>query len=149
MCDITEKSIREKMESLSRKIERFQNALNAAVRERDALATTLEVFQPAKPKRTSRRMVLDIAHDELHGRTLEEALIFIAERNDGILPSTQARELLMAAGVLRGNQTGNALWLALDRSERFTRESKGRYRLVDELDEAPSLQPVVMRAVGA
>ena len=49
MCDITEKSIREKMESLSRKIERLQNALDAATRERDALATTLEVFQPAQP----------------------------------------------------------------------------------------------------
>ena len=91
-------------------------------------------------------MSLDILPDELRGSPLEDALIFIAERNDGILPSTPARELLVEAGVLRGNQTGNALWLALDRSDRFTRESKGRYRLVDEPDETRGPAPKI-RAV--
>ena len=146
MCDITEKLIREKMESLTRKIERLQIALEAATRERDALATTLDVFQSTQPKRTHRSMALDISPEELRGKPLEDALIFIAERNDGIVPSTPARELLVEAGVLRGNQTGNALWLPLDRSERFARKSKGRYRLVDEPDEMPSSAPKI-RAV--
>ena len=140
MCDINEKLIREKMESLSRTIERLQKTVDDAQRKRDALALTLQVFQPAPPKRTSRTAALDISADELRGRPLEEALIFIAERNDGVLPSTPAREVLIEAGVLRGLQTGNALWLALDRSERFTRESKGRYRLLDEV-------PQVLRAI--
>ena len=96
-----------------------------------------------------RAIHLDISPDELRGKPLEDALIFIAERNDGILPSTAARELLVEAGALRGNQTGNALWLALDRSERFARESKGRYRLVDEPDKMSGPAPFPIRAVEA
>ena len=149
MCDITEKSIREKMESLAKKIERLQALLEAATRERDALSMTLAIFQPPPPKSVQRKMSLDVSPDELRGKALNDALIIIAERNDGVLPSTPAREMLVEAGVLRGSQTGNALWLALDRSKRFTRESKGRYRLVDDPDEMPGSEPVPIRAVGA
>ena len=96
---------------------------------------TLELFQPPAPKRVRRQTALDISPDDLRGKSLDDALIFIAERNAGVLPSTAARELLVDAGVLVGSQVGNTLWNALDRSERFERESKGRYRLVDDLHD--------------
>ena len=133
MPDISADTIRAKVESLARKIERLHDALTTAQQEHAALLLTLGLFQPAAPKRTRRQTALDISLDELRGKSLDDALIYIAERNAGVLPSTAARGLLVEAGVLTGSQVGNALWNALDRSERFERESKGRYRLVDDL----------------
>ena len=136
MPDISADTIRAKVESLARKIERLQDALTTAQQEHAALLLTLGLFQPPAPKRTRRQTALDISPDDLRGKSLDDALILIAERNAGVLPSTAARELLVDAGVLVGLQVGNTLWNALDRSERFVRESKGRYRLVDDADEA-------------
>ena len=45
----------------------------------------------------------------------------------------------IAAGVLTGSNPGNTLWNALDQSERFEREAKGRYRLVDHDHETVRL----------
>ena len=58
--------------------------------------------------------MLDISLDELRGKSLDDALIYIAERNAGVLPSSAARGLLVEAGVLTGSQVGNALWNVLD-----------------------------------
>ena len=84
-----------------------------------------------------RTTTLNVSTDELRDKSLDEALVYIAERNEGVVPSTAAREVLIAAGVLKGSQVGNRLWAALDRSERFEREAKGRYRLVTEEGDVP------------
>lgn len=142
MPDITMDTIRKEIEVLERKAGRLRSALRDTERRRDALALTLEHFRPPEAKRARRRgAVLDISPDDLRGKTLEDALIYIAERNDGTLASTAARPVLVDAGVLRGSQVGNALWSALDRSERFEREAKGRYRLVDDHEPVPRAVP--------
>ncbi len=133
MPDITMESIRSEIESLNRKVDRLRAALSDTERRRDALMLTLEHFEPGSPKRR-RQVALDINSDELRGMHPEDAAVLIAERNGGVLVSTYAREALVEAGVLTGSQTSNALWTILDRSERFVREAKGRYRLVDDAD---------------
>ena len=142
MCDINAGSILEKMESLSRKIERIKANLEAAQREHDALGTTMSIFTPAEPKRSKRHLDLDITADTLRGKSLDDALMIIAEHNNGVVPSTPARELLVEAGVLQGNYARNTLWAALDRSDRFERESKGRYRLVDDDESVDKILPM-------
>ena len=136
MPDISADKIRAKIDSLALKIERCRDALVTAEREHAALVLTLELFEPPAPKRSRRPVALDISPDDLRGKPLHDALIDIARRNGGVLPSTAARELLVAAGVLTGSKAGNTLWNALDQSDRFAREAKGRYRLVDDAFEA-------------
>ena len=137
MPDITAHSIQHEIDTLTRKVDRIRATLEDTVRRRDALALTLQHFEPSPPSRHRRATTLDIEPTELQGKSLDEALIYIAERNDGIVQSTGARHLLTEAGLLTGSQVGNRLWSALDHSERFMRESKGRYRLLDDPLEAP------------
>ena len=133
MPDITLPAIQSEIDSLTRKIDRLRATLKDAEQRQGALALTIQHFQePATPSRRRRSTTIDIEPTELQGKTLDEALIYIAERNDGIVQSTGARHLLTEAGLLTGSQVGNRLWSALDHSERFTRESKGRYRLLED-----------------
>ena len=143
MPDITEMTIRDEIEALNRKIERLRGSLADAEQRRDALALTLEHFQPPAVKRTRRQADIDVSPDELRGKAIGEALLLIANRGGGILRSTVARELLVEAGVIRGTQAGNALWTALDRSKNFVREAKGRYRLLNAVAERPSLRALI------
>ena len=132
MPDITMNSIQKEIDALTRKIDRLCATLKNAERSRDALKLTLEHFQPEQKQKRRRTVALDVSSDELRDKSLDEALIYIARRNDGVVPSTAAREVLIEAGVLKGSQVGNRLWAALDRSELFEREAKGQYRLVEE-----------------
>ncbi len=134
MPDITKVSIQSEIKSLNRKADRLRLSLSDTERRRDALVLTLEHFEPELAK-SRRQMSVDIDIDELRGMRIEDAVVRIAERNNGALISTYAREALVEAGVLTGSQTSNALWTILDRSERFVREAKGRYRLVDDTDD--------------
>ena len=133
MPDITMHALQAEIDTLKRKVDRLRATLEDAEQRRDALALTLHHFQePSPPTKRRRATTLDVEPAELQGRTLAEALIYIAEQNDGIVPSTAARQVLTDAGVLTGSQIGNRLWAALDSSDRFVRESKGRYRLLSD-----------------
>lgn len=135
MPDITANSIQSEIDTLTRKVDRIRATLKDAERRRDALTLTLQHFQePSASAKPRRGTTLDVEPDELHGKTLDEALIYIAEQNDGMLSSTAARQVLTEARLLTGNQMGNRLWSALDRSDRFERETKGRYRLLPDPD---------------
>ena len=137
MPDITMKAIQKEIDALARRIDRLRATLENDERHRDALQLTLEHFQPAQKQKRRRATTLIVSPDELRDKSLDEALVYIAERNEGVVPSTAAREVLIAAGVLTGSQLGNRLWAALDRSERFEREAKGRYRLVTKEGDVP------------
>ena len=137
MPDITMKAIQNEIDALTRRMDRLRATLENAELRRDALQLTLEHFQPAQKQKRRRATTLDVSPDELRDKSIDEALVYIAERNKGVVPSTAARKVLVEAGVLKGRQVGNQLWAALDRSERFEREEKGRYRLVTEEEDVP------------
>ena len=136
MPDITMKAIQNEIDALTQRMDKLRATLENAELHRDALQLTLEHFQPAQKQKRRRTTTFDVSPDELRDKSIDEALVYIAERNKGVVPSTAARKVLIEAGVLKGRQVGNQLWAALDRSERFEREERGRYRLVTE-EEVP------------
>ena len=136
MPDITMHAIQAEIDTLTRKADRLRSTLDGVEQRRNALQLTLQHFQEPPPtKKRKRPVTLDVESSELQGKTLEEALIYIAEHNDEIVPSTAAREVLIDAGILKGTQIGHTLWAALGNSERFTREARGRYRLLPDPDD--------------
>ena len=76
-----------------------------------------------------------VGMDELRGTSLKEALVVLAERNNGELNVYQARPLLVGAGLLRGEprSISSRLHDALMSSKRFEQAGeRGRWRLVSE-----------------
>ena len=86
--------------------------------------------------------------------TLDETITNAAEtilcHLEGMLAAGESipQPIVGGSWLLPGTQIGNMLWAALDRSERFTREAKGCYRLLDDPDEIPGPAPFPIRAVG-
>ena len=128
---LTIESVKSDIESLNGKIERLTAQLEKAKSQRDALETVIELYVEAPKRRSKFTRDLDIDPVDLRGFEPERALIHIAERNEGELSSTGARELLERAGVLSGPKTKNDLWNILQSSESFEKVGRGRYRLVD------------------
>ena len=138
--DFNLKSVQQEIATLDKRIARLQAKLDAAKRDRDALLRTVKYFSPAPLPKKSRHAALNVDPDEIRGKDLEQALLFIAEHNDGVIVSNQVRPVLVEAGQLRGqpNTTSHALCTWLTESPRFERTGVGRYRLVDDNDEEPA-----------
>ena len=70
--------------------------------------------------------------EDLYGLSLIDAAILIAERNDGDLPFTKTRRLMIAADLISANGAGSTrLYTCLSKSQRFERTAtKGHYRLL-------------------
>lgn len=70
----------------------------------------------------------------LSSKSLEDALVYLAEKNRGILNSYQARPVLVEAGLLKGSPgtTSSRLYDTLSSSQYFEPlgDKKGRWRLV-------------------
>ncbi len=136
MVDIPDAApIQKAITELDSKIARLETRLSETRKQREALVGTLDYFFPKKSSPKAKRPVPHVTNpDVLRGKTLDEALLLIAEMNDGIVASTSARESLMEAGVLRGTQATASATLcdALSTSRLFRRESKGRYSLVED-----------------
>ena len=80
----------------------------------------------------------------LSSKSLEDALVHLAEKNSGILNSYQARPVLVEAGLLKGSPgaTSSRLYDALSSSQYFEplEGKKGRWRLVTHnIDDDGSL----------
>lgn len=124
--------IRKAIVDLDGKIARLKARLAETQKQREALSGTLDYFYPKKTAQKRSALQIVVNPDELRSKTLDQALLHIAELNDGTVVSTSAREALMEAGILRGNQAtaSAALCDALSSSDQFRRESKGRYVLI-------------------
>ena len=136
--ELTMESVTDAIQALDKQIERWESRLADARRKRDALKLTADYFSPATATTLRRRRSgLNVDPDAVRGMDLEQALLFIAEHNNGIVINSEARPILVEAGVLRGKQStvSHTLCRALAESPRFSRETNGRYRLVDESDE--------------
>ena len=135
MPELSTHSAREEIDRLNRRIERLRTALDKTEQTRDAMLKTVEYFSENNVKPRRRRVQININIEELRGKRIEEALIYIAERSGGEVRSGHVRPLLADAGILRGTQISHALSSALRMSDRFESVSRGLYRLIGELEE--------------
>ena len=130
MHEITEQKIQNEIKGLQDKADRLKLTLSEIEHAIESLMGTLQHFNP-EPKRYARKQpALNVNIEELAGKNLEEALIYIAESNKDQLNSRAVRPLLIEAGVLRGNQTSHTLWSHISESDRFEQIARGIYRLV-------------------
>ena len=131
MPDFNRETVQEELVTLEAKIGRLENQLAEARAKRDTLKGTIEYFNPT-PKRAPKRMAnLGVEPDELHGMDLEDALVYVAERNNNVVTSGTVRPMLVDAGVLTGKQIHHKLSSTLRMSDRFENEQRGRYRLIE------------------
>ena len=141
MKPLNMESIKLDIDSLNKKIERLESSLKVAKLHRDALVLVVDRFTEMPKRPVRRNENLSIAPEKLKGMKLEEALVYIAENaenNGGILNSTASRELLEEAGVLTGSQRGHTLWNALQSSDRFEKVGRGKYKLIDNIEDESS-----------
>ena len=137
MEEMTMETARSKLESLNKKVDRAQTNLQDLIKKRDSLKVTIELFTgtPVRRSRNSKTVDLGVEPEELRDMHIREAVVYIAEQNEGILLSTPARKLLEDAGILNGRQNGHALWNAIQESERFDKVGRGKYQLkVNDVD---------------
>ncbi len=147
MRDVSADEFKSTLDKLDHQISRLKTALAAAEAKRDAVRLACEVFDPKPAKRSRRKAPLSIDPDALRGMGLDDALVYIADHNGGVIHSTPAREALVEAGVLKGNNTKQILWEKLSGSERFEQVARGKYRLLDE-NQAINWAPVGRRLQG-
>ena len=125
--------------SLAAKVERLTRSLGEAKRQYDAIVTSLELLDPLPSARRGQPASIGVSVDELSGKNLKDALLYIAEKSDGILRVTQARRLLVEAEIVRPGQSGsnrvNAILGEMHRQFQRIPDRKGRYRLIDDESE--------------
>ena len=131
MTDINKTAILNEIVSLKKKRDRLNVSLQDTTSLLDHLQKTLEHFIPHSNKRAPKVEALRIEPNTLRGKGLTEALVYLAEQNDGIVKNYAVRPLLVDAGILRGDRPEHALSLALRNSERFESVSRGVFKMVD------------------
>lgn len=67
------------------------------------------------------------------GKSIRAALVVVAKYNDGIVRITEAKPLLVGAGIVKGKHAWGAIYTTLSRSPEFEKvaEEKGTFRLVE------------------
>lgn len=69
---------------------------------------------------------------ELHGKTHLGALEYIASKNNNIVKVTDAKRLMIQAGLIKNAKNAlSMLYTVIARSEKFERINPGEYKLVD------------------
>ena len=133
MPDITRESIQCEIESLQKKASRLRSQLEEVEQATSALEMTLSHFEPKPKKRVVSQEEILVTAEELAGQSLDEALVYIAKRNDGVINSRSVRPLLKDAGLLNGTQISHRLWSKLSDSDSFEQIGRGKYRLIREM----------------
>ena len=83
MTEINMESILKEIVCLEKKRDRLSAALHEVTSMLDHLQKTVEHFSPKPKKRAPTVAVLNIDPDTLRGKTLAEALVYLAKQNDG------------------------------------------------------------------
>lgn len=129
------------------KREELRAVLDGAQADLDALDRIEAMLLKESPSLAASE-VLGVQPDEIRGLSVLDAAILIAERNDGVLQSTPARELMEIAEVIDPKRKAKSgiLYNQLSNSERFESIGRGEYRLV--LEERPEFSPDVLVPVS-
>ena len=125
----------------------IENQLHALIQKKEKLSTQLEtldadiaacqrVLNLVSPKGQKLNSAIHVTADQLRGKELEDALIYIAEKHHGLVNTYHTRPILIDAGVLKGDseETSRHLNNALRKSKCFERADKngrrGNWRLI-------------------
>ena len=136
MNDINKVSIAHELERLKKKRDRLKTSLHEVISLIDHLEKTVEHFNPKPKTRTRKVENLKIDPDTLKGKTLANALVYLAEQNNGVIKNYVVRPILVEAGILRGKHPEHMLSVALRNSEQFEPVSRGQFKLIEE-DASP------------
>ena len=125
----------EKMEAHKKELEEVlahvHHAIAATESALERVNRTVRAVREISPTEFTEQSLLKLLSSF---RALDEALVFLAEHNDGYLNSYDARPLLVDAGFLKGSPStvSTRLHEALEKSERFeSLNRRGRWSLVD------------------
>ena len=76
---------------------------------------------------------------EFGGKTQLQALIHIAEQNNGVVEAGKAKRLLLTAGLIKNpKNAANIIFNVINRSEKFKRRSPGIYELIGYQNKSES-----------
>ena len=110
-------------------------------RKRDAIQVSMaEVKQQSATDDYGFETDSDAIFDKQQSKSLEEALIKIAEEHNGVFNTYDHKKQLIDTRLLRGEPqaVGHKLYQTLDGSERFEKNGeKGRWRLISYKEEIP------------
>ncbi|MCI0529554.1 MAG: hypothetical protein L0Y56_19100 [Nitrospira sp.] len=108
--------LKAKQDKLLKRIEQIEHELCS-------VETTLGLLRPAGTTESG------ITPEEIVDLKPIDALVVVAQRDGGRLKSTQARSLLVEAGVIKGQNASSIIYNTIERSERFQKIKRGEYRL--------------------
>ena len=97
-----------------------------------ALERTLALFDANGGGEKGRKFAVAPEEIRAHAKTHREALRYIGEHTNGTLHYTEARDLLIASGLTKGQASNVAsqVYRLLSKSPEWEKVSEGRFRLV-------------------
>jgi hypothetical protein len=114
----------------------YQSRLAEIDREIEAVSITLRLLR--EPTISNPKIATTSTHiptSELMGKTARAALIIYARHNGGIVRISEAKPILMGAGVVKGKHAWGVIYTTLARSPEFQKvaEEKGTFRYLENL----------------
>ena len=97
-----------------------------------ALERTLALFDESSAMEEERKPSVSPEEIRAHAKTHREALRYIGEHTDGTLHYAEARDLLIAAGLTKGDakNVASQVYRLLSKSPEWEKVSEGRFKLV-------------------
>ena len=117
------------IDKLNNRIEKIRGTLHEAEETRDALQRTLEFYLHPQAKDGPKQAHYDVGPDDLRGMTLREAVLYLAQRNNGELHSTAARGLIVASGVIQETSSRQVIYHLMSGWSLFENVRRGVYKL--------------------
>jgi hypothetical protein len=122
---------------------RLTERLNEVRKNLDAAKTTRSLLRQGETRERDVESTSSVLIRELVGKTQLEAMEYIARKNENRLRISTAKNLLVKAGLMKGNKKNfyNILYTILTRSGRYKRIAPGEYELLP----IGAAEPIVMR----
>lgn len=145
--DVVRQYAEAQLKRLAAERERAQMRLDSIIERQTAYELVLRDLDMAAANATSPRRVVHrprVSADELRSLEREDAAVLIAERSNGVLESTPAREIMVEAGLLPQssiNAASTALYATLSTSDRFESAGRGKWRLIQEAEKEKPAEP--------
>jgi hypothetical protein len=140
--------LRRRRDSQQATVERLEQRLDEERAKLAAYELVIDDGSRTETPRASRRTRIAVTVADLRGLEPRDALVRIAERDDGTLRYTAARRAMVDAGLVAEGRDGiEEMRTLMNDHPRFERiiGEKGRYRLVeldeDDADSAPPYNP--------